>query len=85
MFNLEAVVDRMWLDDGHRPGGADEGRSWSCRSRRVVEGIVVACRDAEKSLVRHGNKEGRVRETQWKAISQKRRREVTSRSAGRTY
>jgi hypothetical protein len=35
-------------------------------------------------LVRHGNKEGRVRETQWKAISQK-RREVTSRSAGRTF
>jgi len=53
MLNLEAVVYGMWLDDRHCPSGrADEGRSRG-RGRRMV-GIVVACRDAEMPLVRHG-------------------------------
>jgi hypothetical protein len=57
MLNLEAVVYGMWLDDRHRPGDrVDEGRGR--RRGRGMVGIVAACRDAEKSLVRHG---GRIR------------------------
>lgn len=57
MLNLEAVVYGMWLDDRHRPSDrVDEGRGRG-RGRGMV-GIVAACRDAEKSLVRHG---GRIR------------------------
>jgi hypothetical protein len=38
MFDLEAVVDCVRLDDRHSPGSADEGRSRS-RGRGTVEWI----------------------------------------------
>lgn len=65
MLNLEAVVYRMWLDDGHCPSGRVDERGSRRRRRRMV-GIVAVCRDGEKPLVRHG---GRIRKVgAWNAI-----------------
>jgi hypothetical protein len=66
MFNLEAVVDRMRLDDRHRPGRVDEGRR---RRRRrcfvVCTGRIImrriSCGDAKEPWVRH---RGRIRKVE---------------------
>ena len=54
MFDLEAVVDRVGLDDGHSPGRAHEGRSRG-RGRRVERIVVrrVGCGNAKEPWVRH--------------------------------
>jgi hypothetical protein len=86
MLNLEAVVHGMGLDDRHRPGRVDEGRSRG-RGGGVVERIErIAARsiDGKEPLAGHreGIRKGRRVKRDIKLCH--RSKEETSRSSERT-